>query len=85
MSERKKVYILAKDVNTERNFQIKAKKRPEKGLFLVHPNSWSWSQIDFFKESVHLITKYLLPEKVRLLTSLQAEIRGGGLKAHFLK
>ena len=37
-----KVYILAKDVNTERKFKIKTKQiRPEKGLFLVHPDSYS--------------------------------------------
>ena len=34
----KKVYILAKDVNTERKLEIKANKnRPEKGLLLNAP------------------------------------------------
>ena len=38
----KKVYILAKDVNIERKLEIKAKKIwPEKGLFLVRPNTGS--------------------------------------------
>ena len=47
----KKVYILSKDDNTERKFEIKANK--------------------FYK-------KNLLSEKDSLLTSLQAEIQGGG-------
>ena len=32
---------------------------------------------------MHLITKYLLPEKFGLLTSLQAEIKGGGAKKDY--
>ena len=32
----------------------------------------------FFSQNVHLISKYLLPEKISLLTSLQAEIKMGG-------
>ena len=36
--------------------------------------------LDFFLQKVHLITKYLLPEKISHLTSLQAEIQGGGAK-----
>ena len=41
----KKVYILAKDIDSKRKFEIKAKKiRLEKGLFLGHPNSGSCVQ-----------------------------------------
>ena len=44
--------------------------------FWVHPNSGSSSQIVWiFLQNVDLITYYLLPEKISLLTFLQAEIR----------
>ena len=33
----------------------------------------------FFLQKAHLITKYLLPEKISLLNSLHGEIRGGGV------
>ena len=39
--------------------------------------------VGFFLQNVHFITKYLLSEKISLLTSLQAEIQGdtgGGAK-----
>ena len=64
----KKNYILAKDVN---NFS-KKKIGLKKAYFFVRPNSGSWSQIAWI-----FLTKYFLPEKINLLTSLQAEIRGG--------
>ena len=51
----------------------------KKAYFGMHPNSGSCSQIVFvFLQNVHLITKYILPEKISLLTSLKAEIKGGG-------
>ena len=61
IDKRKKVYILAKYVNTERKFEIKAKTISAcKGLF------FGLSQIAwiFFLQNVHLITKYLLSEKI---------------------
>ena len=43
------------------------KSKPKNGLKKVyswdHPNSGSYSLITFFLLNVHLITKYLLPEK----------------------
>ena len=45
-------------------FEIKAKK---KAYFFVHPNSgWLLKSncLDFFLQNVHLIEKYLLPEKL---------------------
>ena len=48
--------------------------------FWVYPNSGSWSQITWtILLNVHLISKYLLPEKISLLSSLQADIRWGSL------
>ena len=38
-----------------------------------------WEKLAWtFLQNAHLITKYLLPEKISLLTSLQAEIKGEG-------
>ena len=39
--KKEKKYILAKDVNTEKNLNQSQKNRPEKSLFLVLPNSGS--------------------------------------------
>ena len=77
-ARKKKVFILAKDVITERKIwnQSQKQNRPEKGLLLFHPDSGSWSQISwFFLQNVHLVTKYILTEKVSLFISLQAEFK----------
>ena len=65
-----------KDVNKERKFEFKAiTNRPEKGRFF---GAVKVKLLGLFLQNVHLITKYLLPEKISLVTSLQAEIKGGG-------
>ena len=56
----------------KRKFEIKAKKNwPEKALFYGAPKLGSSNQIAwiFFLQNIHLITKYLLPQKIGLLTS----------------
>ena len=44
----------------------------KKEIFLVYPNSGSEENI--------LYNKYVLPKRISLLTSLRAEINGGGAK-----
>ena len=77
---REKIYILAKDIDSERKFVIKVKTKfcLKKAYFWVHPNLSSWSRIAwiFFLQNVHLITKYLLPEKNSLLTDIWEGGRG---------
>ena len=67
-----------KDVNTEWNLKSKPKKSAWK-----RPILWSTliqavkiKLLEFLLQNVHLITKYLLPEKFRLLTFLQAVLFG---------
>ena len=57
----KKVYILAKDIDTKRKFEIKAKtNRLENGLFFLdHPNSGSCVQNAYtLLQNIFLYTKY---------------------------
>ena len=46
MSGKKNVYILAKDIDSKRKFEIKAKKNSawKRPIFLGHPNSGSCVQ-----------------------------------------
>ena len=76
MSGVKKLIFSAKDANTERKCKIKGKQiLPEKGIFFGAPlfRQKKSNYLDFL--NVHLITKYLLPEKISLRTLLQAEIK----------
>ena len=78
-----KVYILAKDVNTERKFEIKAKKnRPEKGLFLGAPlfRQFKSNCSDFLLPNYHHIAKYFLHERISLFhRSYIISAKGPGL------
>ena len=67
------MFVLAKDVNTKRKYEIKAK-----NIIDVPKCKQLKSNYDFLTQNVPLITKYLLCKIISLLTSLQAEIQGGG-------
>ena len=78
---KKKVYILAKDFDLKRKFEIKASKNLacKRPIFWGHPNSGNCVQnaLDYFTK-YFLFTKYFFPEKISLFTLLRAEIDGGG-------
>ena len=78
-----KVFILAKDVNTKENFESKPNKcRLKKGLFFLHPNSGSWSQIAwilFYKMSILQQNIYSLKKLAHPL-HYKLRYRGGGPK-----
>ena len=71
MPRRKSLYVI-KDVNTERKSEPN-KFRPEKGQFFwcTQIQALKVKLLGYFLQNVHLITKYLLSEKISLLTSLQ--------------
>ena len=57
---------------------IQTEKFKQKGQFFGAPylRQLKSNCLTFSLKNVHLFTKYLLPEKISLLTSLQAEIKG---------
>ena len=61
-------------------FRKNLKSKPKKNLFsgASQFRQLKSKSLDFF-QNLHLVTKYLLPEKIRLLTSQQAEIKGGAI------
>ena len=69
-------YILAKDFHSERILNQSQKKNLFSGASQFR--QLKSKSLDFF-QNLHLVTKYLLPEKIRLLTSQQAEIKGGAI------
>ena len=55
--------------------KARPKKRPIFGGTLFR--QLKSNRLDFFLQSVNFILKYVLPEKISLLISLQAKIKGG--------
>ena len=53
-----KVYILAKDVNTGRKFEIKAQRMPILGCILIQAVEVKLIAWILFSQNAHLITKY---------------------------